>query len=303
MNKKILLVGTVSNVAKTIEKELKVVLKALSVFNSIEVFLVESDSTDETVKILEKIASNNSNVKFIALGKLKDKYPHRIARIAYCRNIYVKYIRDNNNFGKWDYVAVADLDGMNFKLKKKGIKSCFETNIEWDGVMANQRFGYYDLYALRASGWVEGDCFEELEIVKKNTMPPRKSKYKFLNFIRDFRYYDKLRKSLIYDRMRVLPKKSGLIKTQSAFGGFAIYKSEIFLINNYNINIEVKIVSEHVNFHISLVNMKFYINPKLINNNINIYNLNKLYILRFGRELRKFFKSNIDLWKDNRKHL
>jgi orotidine-5'-phosphate decarboxylase len=76
VNKKILLVGTVSNVAKTIEKELKVVLKALSVFNSIEVFLVESDSTDETVKILEKIALINSNVKFIALGKLKEKYPH-----------------------------------------------------------------------------------------------------------------------------------------------------------------------------------------------------------------------------------
>ena len=45
MNKKILLVGTVSNVAKTIEKELKIVLKALSIFDSVEVFLVESDGS------------------------------------------------------------------------------------------------------------------------------------------------------------------------------------------------------------------------------------------------------------------
>jgi hypothetical protein len=292
VNKKILLVGTVSNVAKTIEKELKVVLKALSVFNSIEVFLVESDSTDETVRILEKIALNNSNVKFIALGKLKDKYPHRITRIAYCRNIYVKYIRDNNSFGKWDYVAVADLDGMNFKLKKKGIKSCFETNIDWDGVMANQRFGYYDLYALRAPGWVEGDCFEELEIVKKNTKEPKQSKNKFLNFITNFMHFDKLRKSVIYDRMKVLPKKSGFIRVQSAFGGFVIYKPEIFLLNNYDMSAEVKIVSEHIYFHTNLSNMKFYINPQLINNNVNIYNLNKLKILRFGRELRKFYSTN-----------
>ena len=292
MNKKILLVGTVSNVAKTIEKELKVVLKALSIFNSIEVFLVESDSTDETVKILKNIALNNSNVKFIALGKLKDKYPHRIARIAYCRNIYVKYIRDNNSFGKWDYVAVADLDGMNFKLKKKGIKSCFETNIDWDGVMANQRFGYYDLYALRAPGWVEGDCFEELEIMKKNTKQPKQSKNKFVNFIKNFKHFDKLRKSVIYDRMKVLPKKSRFTRVQSAFGGFALYKSEVFFKNYYDINSEVEIVSEHIYFHTNLSNMKFYINPQLINSNTNIYNLNKLKILRFGRELRKFLADN-----------
>jgi glycosyltransferase involved in cell wall biosynthesis len=66
MNKKILLVGTVSNVAKTIEKELRVVLKALSVFDFVEVFLVESDSTDETVKILKKIASNNNSFLLFA---------------------------------------------------------------------------------------------------------------------------------------------------------------------------------------------------------------------------------------------
>ena len=96
MNRKILLVGTVSNVAKTIEKELKVVLRALSVFDSVQVFLVESDSTDETVKILEKISLENRNFEFITLEKLKNKYPNRIDRIAYCRNIYVKYIRDNN---------------------------------------------------------------------------------------------------------------------------------------------------------------------------------------------------------------
>jgi len=291
VNKKILLVGTVSNVAKTIEKELKVVLKALSVFNSIEVFLVESDSTDETVRILEKIALNNSNVKFVALGKLKDKYPHRIARIAYCRNIYVKYIRDNNSFGKWNYVAVADLDGMNFKLKKKGIRSCFETNIDWDGVMANQRFGYYDLYALRAPGWVEGDCFEELEIVKKNTKQSMQSKNNSINFILSFRHFDKLRKSIIYDRMKVLPKKSEYIKVQSAFGGFALYKPEVFLKNDYEHKGEDKIISEQVTFHLNstIHETKFFINPKLINNNINVYNVNRFIVIRFLREFKKFF--------------
>ena len=39
----ILLVGTVSNVAKTIEKELETVVKALDSFDKSEIFLVESD--------------------------------------------------------------------------------------------------------------------------------------------------------------------------------------------------------------------------------------------------------------------
>ena len=296
MNKKILLVGTVSNVAKTIEKELKVVLKALSVFNSIEVFLVESDSTDETVRILEKIALNNSNVKFIALGKLKDKYPHRIARIAYCRNIYVKYIRDNNSFGKWDYVGVADLDGMNFKLKKKGIKSCFETNIDWDGVMANQRFGYYDLYALRAPGWVDGDCFEELELAKKSAKPPKGSKITIVSFIKMFVYYDKFRKTIIYDRMKILPGNLGLFKVNSAFGGFAIYRSNLFNIHKYGSANKQNSISEHVEFHLSLKSNRgdFYINPKLVNSNFNEYNINKITGVRFLKELKKFLVSEMN---------
>jgi hypothetical protein len=295
MNKRILLVGTVSNVAKTIEKELKVVLKALSVFDSVQVFLVESDSTDKTVKILEKIALKNRNFEFVALEKLKNKYPHRIDRIAYCRNVYVKHIRDNNAISKWDYVAVADLDGMNFKLRKKGVQSCFETNIDWDGVMANQSFGYYDLYALRAPGWVEGDCFEELEVVKKNSIPPKQSRYKLLNFFRNFRHFDKLRNSVIYERMRVLPKKYGFIKVQSAFGGFAIYKSDIFLSNNYDNPREDKIISEQVTFHLNsmVYELKFFINPELINNSINVYNLNRFKVIRFFRELKKFIVQHL----------
>jgi len=284
-----LLVGTVSNVAKTLEKELRIVLNALSEFDSVDVFLVESDSNDETVKLLEKLTFNILAFKFKTLGHLKDLLPHRINRIAHCRNVYVKYIRDNYEMYKWDYVAVADLDGMNFKLTKSGIRSCFETKTIWDGVMANQSFGYYDLYALRAVNWVEGDCFEELEIEKRRAKHQKQSKNRFLNFILSFKHYDRLRKTVIYDRMRLLPKKSGLIKVRSAFGGFAIYKPGIFFNSDYNGD-EANIVSEHVIFHSNIENheSEFYINPKLINNHINVYNINKILAVRFLRELKKY---------------
>ena len=91
--------------------------------------------------------------------------------------------------------------------------------------------------------------------------------------------------------MKVLTKELGFIKVQSAFGGFVIYKPNIFLINKYDINNEVKIVSEHVNFHTNLASMKFYINPQLINNNLNIYNLNKLKINFISYSLNNWVKA------------
>lgn len=290
MNKKILLVGTVSNVAKTIEKELKVVLKALSVFDSVQVFLVESDSTDKTVKILDKIALKNRNFEFVALGKLKNKYPNRIARIAYCRDIYVKYIRDNNVIGKWDYVVVADLDGMNFKLRKNGIQSCFETNVDWDGVMANQKFGYYDIYALRAPGWVEEDCFISMSRSKMISQQPNISNKYLINFLVQFNYFDKFRKKYIYDQMKIIKNKNLFVKVDSAFGGLAIYKPIVFLNSLYSTDKATQ--SEHVYFHKTSdnANRSFYINPKLINNFFNPYNINKSYFIRFIREFIKFTK-------------
>jgi len=290
MNTKILLVGTVSNVAKTIEKELKVVLKALSVFDSVKVLLIESDSTDETVKILEKVKSSNSNFNFVTLGKLKNKFPNRIERIAYCRDKYVEYIRDKSVFYKLNYVAVADLDGMNFKLKSKGIESCLKTDTHWDGVMATQKFGYYDIYALRSPGWVEEDCFISMNRDKELSNHPKIFNVSLINFFVQFNHFDKFRKKHIYDQMKIIKKNNKFVPVLSAFGGFAIYKPNVFL-NSYYSAVQAN-QSEHVYFHTSALNanLSFYINPKLINNWFNSYNINKLYFIRLIREFTKYIR-------------
>jgi hypothetical protein len=288
MKRKILLVGTISNVGKTIERELRIVLKSLSSFDDIQIFLVESDSNDQTVQILKKIQSANQNFSFMSKGRLSDTLPNRIERIAYCRNVYVDFIRNNYKKLLWDYVAVADLDGMNFKINKKGIDSCFKVDQKWDGLMANQPYGYYDIYALRARGWVEYDCFLELKRAKKVSLPPKESKHKLLNFFKLFNHYDKLRRKIIFDKMIKLKKNHGLVKVDSAFGGFAIYKTDVFFGSDYQLADSFS--SEHVSFHRSKANLQksFYINTKLVNNRLNEYNLNKFIFIRFIRELKKF---------------
>lgn len=288
MTQKILLVGVISNVSKTLERELKIVLKSLSSFESIQIFLVESDSKDETVRVLKKIQSSNRNFTYISNGNLSAKLPNRIERIAFCRNLYVNFIRDNYKKYLWSYVAVADLDGMNFKITKRGVDSCFKINTKWDGLMANQTYGYYDIYALRAKNWVEYDCFLELSKVKKETIPPKVSKYKLMNFLILFNHYDKIRKKIIFDKMLILKKNLGLIKVDSAFGGFAIYKADIFFDSDYQLTDSFS--SEHVSFHTSKANLQkyFYINTEMVNNRLNEYNLNKFFLIRFLREFKKF---------------
>lgn len=291
MDKKILLVGTISNVAKTIEKELNQVLKALSIFRNVEVLLVESDSKDNTIEILNHIEEKQKNFSFVCEGQLSNKIPNRIERIAFCRNVYVQYIRDNYKSHRWDYIAVADLDGMNYKLTSKGIESCFSFNCNWSGLMANQKNGYYDLYALRAPNWIEEDIFKTIEILKESKGLPKRYKNSVLDFFSNFFHYDHIRQNVIYKKMFIIKKKSALIAVMSAFGGFAIYKPEVFLKSNYSIP-KNNHSSEHVHFHKNAGNYghKFYINPQLINSNINDYNLNRYRTIRLIRELKKYFR-------------
>jgi hypothetical protein len=290
VDKKILLVGTVSNVAKTIEKELKIVLNALSVFEHVEVYLVESDSNDSTLNKLDGISKAYSNVQYVSLKKLKLKYSNRIERLRYCRNHYIKYIRSNFSLKKWDFIIVADLDGMNLNLNKKSISSCFCDGPQWDGVMANQKNGYYDLLALRADGWMDGDCFELLEIAKKQAVPFKPKQNKFLNFLHAFAYYDALRNKVLYSKMHRFNRNHEWIKVKSAFGGFAIYKVDWFLSENYDhLGIHGETAIDHVDFNLKCVRRgaQFFINPKLINSNWNAYNINKLKAIRFLKELKK----------------
>ena len=172
----IIIVGTVSNVGKYLKKDLIKIYHSLRRFNHISIFLVESDSTDSTIKVLDELSSSYSNFNYTSLGTLKQLIPDRIDRIRYCRNVYVDYIRAIPQAKRPFYTIVADLDGINSKINYKSVDSCFY-NQDWDVVLSNQTGGYYDVYALRCKSWQESDCFSELEKIKASIPAPNFSKY------------------------------------------------------------------------------------------------------------------------------
>lgn len=289
MSSSFLLVGTVSNVEKKLESEIGKIVKAIQRIGDLDIFLVESDSTDKTLTILENLKGENPNFSYKTFGILKPKYPERTERIRFCRNAYVDYIRTYAEERRWDFVIVADLDGMNSAISEKRILNSLKKDNQWDACFANQTLGYYDLYALRAENWVEQDCFYDLHKLQEDNIYKKKYSLPLLDFLSVFLHFDKLRKKAIYKKMRWL--KGDLIPVKSAFGGFGIYKSEIFNRFNYVKTNSVGVSEcEHLDLHYQCTQNGFrlFIDPGLINNHINIYNLNKFFFIRFLKEFKKF---------------
>jgi len=286
-NKSILVVGTVRNVEKTIIKEIDKCVNALLKFKEVNFYLVESDSTDSTNIKLEQLKKKLPNFTFSSMGILENQIPSRLERIRYCRNFYIQYIRSLSDDSMPTYVLVVDLDGMNSVLNSESVLSCFVRD-DWDVVVSNQTFGYYDILALRHPIWQKNDWTEEYAGEK---LKARKPKPNF--WFHKIQYYlalDKIKNQVLYSKMIRIKKDSSWIEIDSGFGGAAIYKTEIFLKYDYSKEFET-IESEHVSLHrkISRGEGKIFINPKFINSHFNTYNLNRYFIVRF---FRNFIWSN-----------
>lgn len=273
LTSRILICGLVRDLQYSIDSEIARLSKSLEQFSEVHYFLVESDSSDLTVRELEKMRNSHINLEFLSLGSLSGEIPDRVERIRYCRNQYVKYIREN--LKGFDFVIVADLDGINNKITKSSFESLLNAQVQWDMCAANQTGGYYDIYALRARDWCESDFLIEYE-----------EKGRGLNNRQLFQ----LRTALIYDRMKRIDRRLPWIAVDSAFGGLAVYKIELFVEADYSaVNESASRQCEHVDLNLKLMNMgyKLFINPALINSHWNTYNINRFKVVRKIRGLRR----------------
>ena len=185
---------------------------------------------------------------------------------------------------------MADLDGMNKALSKKALVSCFNKN-DWDVVLSNQKFGYYDIFALRHKEWQPNDCFTALEELKQKIPLKNSNKTNLIGKIKLNWAYDRARNKAIYSKMIRIRRNSPWIQVNSGFGGFAIYKSQLFLQHDYSANSALTKESEHVALHNKIVSSggKIFINPALINSNFNTYNINRVFVIR---EIRRLINRN-----------
>jgi len=274
--KSILVTGLARDVAKFLPRELNRIEKELKdIFEIINFLIIESDSKDNTEKVLEDIKNERNNFNYKSLGILESVLPNRIQRLAFCRNVYVKEMRENKLYKDVDFVAVVDFDIKNNRLRLNELKKLIGEQ-SWDAIFANQTGRYYDIYALRKKGWVENDCFAD-----------------YKKFLINMSSQD-AKELAIWSKMRKIGKNSPLIPVDSAFGGLGIYRQNVFMNFDYSLLNEQIHESEHVSLHKKITdsNGLLFIVPNMTNFSWSAHNLSSFKLLRMLDQAsnRKSFK-------------
>ena len=271
-NAEIVILGICRNVEIDLSADIARLSLAFSDFSRVFFRIVESDSLDKTIDILQSIAAKNSDFKFQTFGDLESSIKNRWERIAFCRNACLQILLNDPELKSVKYFAVADLDGVNSIINRDAVLSCWIRD-DWDVCTANQKAPYYDVFALRHNNWSPNDCWKFEGELKALGIHPILA-----------------REEAIYKRQRRIPSSSDWIRVDSAFGGLAIYKREILGEAKYEGRLpDGSIVCEHVPFHESLGSngARIFINTRLINGGWNGHNAPHSQINRLKRLIKR----------------
>lgn len=244
MFRKVVIVSTVSNVSNIIEKIFDNLMIYSTIFDEVYHIFIESDSSDDSAKkVLFNINDRGFKGEVYTLGNLYPTTLHRTGRIAYARNTYLDIIE--NRFSDWDHVLVLDFNDSNIdQIDPENILSNFVRN-DWDMVCANQKLGYYDLWALRHPKLMPHDCWKMCREAEKNG------------------HWD-----FVLSKFFILTSDMPWVKVESAFGGAAFIKiSSIKGARHDSLNREGEEECEWVSFckKLNNGNSNIYINPRFYN--------------------------------------
>ncbi len=249
----IVIVGTIRNGSSKLATQVRILEEAFSDAERLSFFIVESDSTDNTIEELAKISRVKENFSFVSMGPLIPLYPKRTERIAICRNRYLQALNHEKSYSSCDFVVVADMDGVNLLINKNAVNSCWQqAAISWDVCTANQRGPYYDIWALRHPLWSPNDCWEQKRFFQSHGI----TEFRAINLS-------------VSSRMIVISPSALWIEVESAFGGLAIYRRKVFHpgLRYVGISNAGNEVCEHVSVHNNIRKNggSIFINPRLIN--------------------------------------
>jgi hypothetical protein len=238
-----LILGTARNIANSWPSTSKSLQTIFDAVENYQCFIIESNSSDNTLQLLTEWAAQDSRRTVISMGNLLEQV--RTARIAICRNKYMEVIQPF--ISQHEHSLIVDLDESlciepSFKQQ---LESCFMRN-DWDVVASNRRGRYYDIWALRSRAMgIDYDCWE---------MASKNNGILLINGL--FTKVDAVQK-YVYSHQKVIPTHLPWIECQSAFGCMALYKTASIANRRY----DGSRTCEHVSFHVGL---RIFINPAFI---------------------------------------
>ncbi len=188
---------------------------------SASLIIAENNSSDQTREILLRLESISQSIYVLPLGDLDSLYPIREARLAFCRDRLIERIADdidgcaNQEQSTHIYIPV-DLDSeIGSSISPiQFIKECSRVaEGSANGIFPASAPFYYDIHALRAEGWVESNCWEQLHQFINDNDAQSYDDYFFANIVLKQKSLGELQ------QQRLIPVKS-------AFGGIGIYNFE-----------------------------------------------------------------------------
>ena len=123
----VVICGVARNCARSIERDIRTLQRAASLFRRVQVLVVESDSSDNTLTILKTLSERDAGVRCISLGSLRERMPQRTARIATARNACLDELAANPIYAAASHMIMVDLDGMCRHLTREALASCWAT--------------------------------------------------------------------------------------------------------------------------------------------------------------------------------
>jgi glycosyltransferase involved in cell wall biosynthesis len=249
----VLIAGVARNCARTLPSTVQGLAAAMPRFHAVRWMVVESDSSDDTVAVLQHLAATVPGFAYRSLGALAERMPERTERLALCRNTYLDHLaelqRDATGPGT-GLLVIADLDGVNDLLTAEGLRSCWARD-DWSACMANQKGLYYDIWALRHAQWCPGDCWAQSRFLERYTGSAGSA-----------------RKASVHARMIPIPADAPWLEVDSAFGGLALYRTAALGRARYvGLGADGQPVCEHVAFHAAMkaAGARIFINPAMVN--------------------------------------
>jgi hypothetical protein len=214
-NTKIIISGCVRNC----ENHLKIVINTMIVignlFNDYNIILSYDISTDKSLDIIKTFQKTNNK---IILLENKNKLSNiRTENISNARNLILNKIREININNDFKYFIMMDMDNVcNKKINIDVITKYINNDSNWDSISFNS-LGYYDIWALSYDPYIYS-CWHYYNDHKNNS-----------NYIQNIIKPDIIKKlNNLNDN-----DNNELLDVYSAFGGFAIYKTDKFINCNY----------------------------------------------------------------------
>jgi len=207
---RVFICGTVRNCEKFLEAAFNNIKKVTELFADFHIIMAFDESTDNTLLVLNQYKQDFGE-KMDILVNTNPLSIHRTENISNARNACLNKMRDIVQSGfAADYFVMMDMDdvcsgSMNIDVLKRAMNK----SEQWESVSFN-RHGYYDLWALSIDSYIYSYAGWETAWIVAETM-----------------------RTYIIDKLSKIPADE-FAECRSAFNGFAVYKTSVFLDCHYD---------------------------------------------------------------------